>query len=173
MVIFRDFGFILYLAKIVETELNLSVGQMLRQSMGIAMPRYYNRYCNETDQAWIPTAKLDVPLNKYVYQPSVRGKILEGVALGNLFHAYMTAIGEEPSHNRHWHVPNPENLEEMPFEFLTLWDDLIKVRNDAAHSRSVNRDLYGKTEDFFGVFQKSFISRLYMIKKKLRPRKRI
>ena len=165
-------AFILYLGKIVETELNLSICQMLRQSMGIAMPRYYNRYCHETDQAWIPTAKQDVPLNRYIFQPSDRRKVLEGVALGNLLHAYKTAIGEETSYNSNWHVPNPENLEKMPCVFLSLWEELIKVRNDAAHSRSVDRDLYGKTEDFFGVFQKSFISRLYMIKQKLRPEKK-
>ena len=161
-------AFILYLVKIVETELNLSICQMLRQSMGIAMPRYYNRYCYETDRACIPTANQDVPLNRYIFQPSDRKKVLEGVALGNLLHAYKTAIGEETSRNFNWHVPNPENLEKMPYVFLSLWENLIKVRNDAAHSRSVDRDLYGKTEDFFGVFQKSFISRLYMIKENLR-----
>lgn len=161
-------AFILYLAKIVETELNLSICQMLRQSMGIAMPRYYNKYCRETDQAWIPTEKKDVPLNRYFYQPSGRGKVLEGVALGDLLHAYMTAIGEEPSHNRHWHVPYPMNLIEIPFEFLSLWEDLKDVRNDAAHSISVDRDMFEKTEDFFGDFQRSFISILYRIKNNLR-----
>lgn len=161
-------AFILYLVKIVETELNLSICQMLRQSMGIAMPRYYNRYCYETDRACIPTANQDVPLNRYIFQPSDRRKVLEGVALGNLLHAYKTAIGEETSRNSNWHVPNPENLEIMPFEFLSLWEDLIKVRNDAAHSRSVDRDLYGKTEYLYRVFQEAFISILYMIKKNLR-----
>ena len=136
--------------------------------MGIAMPRYYNRYCYETDRACIPTANQDVPLNRYIFQPSDRGKILEGVALGNLLHAYKTAIGEETSHDINWYVPYPENLEIMPFDFLSIWEELIKVRNDAAHSRSVDRALYGKTEDFFGVFQESFISILYMIKENLR-----
>lgn len=90
------------------------------------------------------------------------------MALGNLLHAYKTAIGEETSHDINWYVPYPENLEIMPFDFLSIWEELIKVRNDAAHSRSVDRDLYGKTEDFFGVFQESFISILYMIKENLR-----
>lgn len=161
-------AFILYLVKIVETELNLSICQMLRQSMGIAMPRYYNRYCYETDRACIPTANQDVYLNKYIFRPSDRRKVLEGVALGNLLHAYMTAIGEEISYIINWHVPYPENLERMPCEFLSLWEELIKVRNDAAHSRSVDRDLYGKTEYLFRVFQEAFISILYMIKKNLR-----
>jgi hypothetical protein len=161
-------AFILYLAKIVETELNLSICQMLRQSMGIAMPLYYNRYCHETDRVCIPTAKQDVPLNKYIYQYAGRRKVLEGVALGNLLHAYKTAIGEETSRNFNWHVPNPENLEIMPCVFLSLWENLIKVRNDAAHSKSVDRDLYKRAELFFIEFQESFISRLYMIKKNLR-----
>ena len=161
-------AFILYLAKIVENELNLSICQMLRQSMGIAMPRYYNRYCNETDPTWIPTENQDVALNKYVYLPSGTRRVLEGVALGNLLHAYKTAIGEEPSHHRHWHVPYPRKLAIMPDSFLPLWEKLAKVRNDAAHSRSVDEYMYRKTENFFEVFQRSFISILYEIKKNLR-----
>ena len=161
-------AFILYLGKIVETELNLSICQMLRQSMGIPMPRYFNRYCHEKDRVYIPTKMLDVPLNKPIFQ-TAGPKALEGVALGNLLHAYKTAIGKEPSSNSNWHVQNPGSLEKMPSDFLSLWEDLFKVRNNAAHSRSVDRDMFRKTETLFGVFQESFIIRLYMIKKKLRP----
>lgn len=161
-------AFILYLAKIVENELNLSICQMLRQSMGIAMPRYYNKYCRETDQAWIPTEKKDVPLNRYINLPSGTRKVLEGVALGDLLHAYMTAIGEEPSHNRHWHVPYPMNLIKIPFEFLSLWEDFKNVRNDAAHSRSVDRDMFDQTKYDFEEFLQSFILILYRIKNNLR-----
>lgn len=166
-------AFILYLGKIVETELNLSICQMLRQSMGITMPRYFNKYCPETDRVCIPTAKQDVPLNKYIFLPADNSIVLEGVALGNLLHAYKTAIGRETSYISNWHVPNPGSLEEMPSEFLSLWEHLFKVRNNAAHSRSVDRDLFRKTETLFRVFQKSFILRLSIIKKKMQPEKRI
>ncbi len=162
-------AFILYLGKIVETELNLSVCQMLRQSMGIAMPLFYNKYCHTTNKVYIPTANQDILLNKYIYKPTDGRKILEGVALGNLLHAYKTAIGIEISYNPNWQVPNPENLENMPSEFLSLWEDFSKVRNDAAHSRSVDIELYKTTEKFFEEFQDSYISRLYPIKKRLRP----
>ena len=161
-------AFILYLAKIVENELNLSICQMLRQSMGIAMPLYYNRYCFEKDQTWIPTEKKDVPLNKYVKLPSGTRRVLEGVALGDLLHAYKTVIGVVPPRNRNWHVLYPDNLEKMPDSFLPLWEKLNKRRNDAAHSRSVNRAMFDQMEGFFREFQDFFISILYRIKNNLR-----
>ncbi len=65
-------AFILYLGKIVETELNLSVCQMLRQSMGIDMPDFYNRYCYKTDKTIIPTENKDIPLNKYINVSSTK-----------------------------------------------------------------------------------------------------
>ena len=159
-------AFILYLGKIVETELNLSICQMLRQSMGITMPKFYNRYCNKTDIVNIPTRNQDVPLNKC----RGRKKYLEGVPLGNLLHAYKTAIGIETSRNRNWKIPNPKYLKEMPDAFLPLLEKIANLRNNAAHSQSVDVDSFKNTKNYFNEFQEKYISELSLIKNKLQSR---
>lgn len=166
-------AFILYLGKIVENELNLSVCQMLRQAMGIAMPDFYNRYCYRTDKVYIPTERQDVPLNKYIYKHEEDRKQLESVALGNLLHAYKTAIGMESSYIRYWRVQYPENLVEIPVELLPIWDKIAILRNDAAHSRSVSAELYNNIYEYFNRFQGLYMTSLYPIKEKLRLRRRI
>lgn len=162
-------AFILYLAKIIETELNLSICQMLRESMGITMPRYYNKYCNETDRVFIPTNKKYVPLNRY-FQSKGGIKKLKSVALGDLLYAYKTAMGIETPSDFNWHVLNPGCLVKMPIDFLSLWDNFTNVRNNAAHSRFVNERMYKKTESFYRVFQESYLLSLYQIKESLRYR---
>ena len=161
-------AFILYLGKIVETELNLSVCQMLRQSMGIDMPDFYNRYCYKADKTVIPTENKDVPLNKYIKSEDGK-KQLKGVPLGDLLHAYKTAVGEEYSSDRNWYIFKPDNLKEISEEFLPLWANIAKKRNDAAHSRSVNVDAFENTKELFKEFLKEYISELYQIKENLRP----
>ena len=160
-------AFILYLAKIVETELNLSICQMLRESMGVAMPRYYNKYCSERERVYIPTNKKDVPLNMYFKLKNGRKK-LKGVALGDLLYAYKTAMGLDPYFGFNWHVPNPEFLEKMSVDFLSLWNEFIDVRNGAAHARFVNTDSFRRTESLFREFQESYLLRLFQIKQTLR-----
>lgn len=163
-------AFILYLGKIVETELNLSVCQMLRQSMGIAMPDFYNRYCSQKDRVIIPTRnQRGVALNNYIRSEDGR-KHLEGVALGNLLYAYKAAVGIDADPYCHCNVSNPENLEPISNDFLPLWENIVKVRNDAAHSRSVNEDSYITTENYFKEFQERYIADLYSIKVRLKLR---
>ncbi len=159
-------AFILYLAKIVETELNHSVCQMLRQSMGIAMPEFYNRYCYNANISSIPTARLDVPLNKYkINEDGIR--TLEGVPLGNLLHAYMTAVGIEIRYDD-WGVPNPECLRPLQNDFLPLWEAFVTRRNDAAHSRTVDVNAFRITKNLFSEFLQCYLSDLYRIKVELR-----
>lgn len=162
-------AFILYLGKIVETELNLSVCQMLRQSMGIDMPRYYNRYYYTRDNIYIPTERQDVPLNKFIR--SEDGKVhLEGVPLGNLLHAYKTAVGEEIPRDVNWSVYYPEYLEQIPTAFLPLWENIAKARNNAAHSRSVNAVSLENAERYFKEFLEIYYFVFNELKELLRPR---
>lgn len=159
-------AFILYLGKILETELNLSVCQMLRHSMGIDMPIFYNKYCSNASITYIPTPKKNIPLNKYI--ESIDGyRKLEGVPLGDLLHAYKTAINLETPSDRNWHISNPRKLENLPDKFLEIWKEIARKRNDAAHSREVNEDSYEITKEFFNKFIESYIRELYQIKVKL------
>ena len=160
-------AFILYLGKIVERELNLSVCQMLRQAMGIKMPSFYNKYCNEAGWVNIPTKKMDVSLNTFIKTPE--GKRLKGVALGNLLHAYKTAVKLETSSDERWSVRYREYIEEIPKDFLDLWENIANLRNEASHCEASNNELYESTVQKFNDFLKEYVSDLYMIKEKLRP----
>ena len=162
-------AFILYLGKIVETELNLSICQMLRQSMGIAMPDFYNKYCYTKGKVYIPTSKQDIYLNKYIYNSENCNKTLEGVALGNLLHAYKTAAGLEISRHPNWHVLKPEKFKTINDDFLQIWEVISERRNDAAHARSVNADLYETALKLFNEFLDKYLMNFYVIKKNLRP----
>ena len=163
-------AFILYLGKIIETELNLSVCQMLRQSMGIEMPTFYNKYCERADRVIIPTQRQGVNLNEGFYDRRKHRKCLKGVTLGDLLYAYKTAVGKEESSYANWRCLNRERLRELSDEFLESWEEIVKERNKAAHTRLVNDGSYKKTEKNFKKFQEEFTSTLYDIKCDLKGR---
>ena len=161
-------AFILYLGKIVETELNLSVCQMLRQAMGIEMPEYYNKYHPSIGDIFIPTQNnfntqqiKNIHLNNFYRRCGQRK--LKGVALGDLLHAYKTAVGLECSPD--WYIP--ENIEEIPEDFLEIWYDLIPKRNNAAHSLEVDADSFEETEGLFNQFLIRFMPELSEMKNRL------
>ncbi len=134
--------------------------------MSIDMPKFYNKYCDEKGFVNIPTSKFDVPLNKYVYTADGR-KILEGVALGHLLHAYKTVAGIEDSKKTNWHIPKPVYFEPISIDFLPLWEKIAILRNDAAHSRSVDVDSFKSIKNHFITFQKKYLPEFYAIKKSL------
>ena len=159
-------AFILYLGKIVETELNLSVCQMLRQSMGIEMPDYYNKYCNKKGKVIIETKKQDVNLNNYDRVNGVN--YLRGVALGDLLYAYKTVV-EHSYRNDNMTYWDSHYFKKIPTDFLPLWENIAKKRNDAAHSRSVNQDSYDTTKKYFDEFIDKYFLEFNKIKEELRP----
>ena len=161
-------AFILYLGKIVETELNLSVCQMLRHAMGVDMPDFYNRYCSSKDKLSIPTTKQEIPLNKF-YKEEDGKKKLEGVPLGNLLHAYNISAGKEISPYI-WHVPCPQYLVELPDEMLSFWENFAKVRNDAAHSKAVSQDLLVRSKLYFQEFSEQHLETVHKLKCNLHPK---
>lgn len=159
-------AFIMYLGKIVETELNLSVCQMLRQAMCIPMPDFFNKYCNNRDITIIPTKKKDVPLNKYKKMGNGL-KRLEGVPLGDLLSAYKTAIGLS-SPSKHWIVLDSTKLVHLSQDLIPKWEGFAKVRNDAAHTQAVNQNLLENAKVFFNQFLHSYIQDLHALKSVLR-----
>lgn len=160
-------AFTLYLGKIVENELNLSICQMVRKAMGINMPEFYNRYCYRMDKVEIPTLKMDVPVNKYKKDNNGK-KYLESVPLGNLLYAYKTAVGiEAPYYD--WEVPFPDDLEDLPEEFLLVWEQIAHIRNNAAHTGNVDKTQFNQAKNLFKKFQ-DFYEDIYIIKQELRPR---
>ncbi|MBQ3961281.1 MAG: hypothetical protein II683_05775, partial [Muribaculaceae bacterium] len=71
----------------------------------------------------------------------------------------------EDSHDPDW--PRHENLELVSMGFLSLWGDIAKKRNHAAHSQAINIQSFISTENLFGKFQAKYIKELYPIKESL------
>lgn len=164
-----DFSaFILYLGKIVEKELNLSIGQMLRQAIGIEMPRYYNRYSPERGYFIIPTSRQEINFNQTVSGKANRRE-LKGVPLGNLLHAYKTAKGIEMPSDYRWSVSNHEALQELPDDFLSFWKSFAEIRNNAAHSGEATQNAFTIATEQFTNFVSDFFDIVYSLKSQLRP----
>lgn len=159
-------AFTLYFGKIVESELNLSVGQMLRHSMGIEMPKYYNRHCPSIGSISIPTLMQRIPINK---RTKGKDKSLETVPLGNLLHAYKTALGlEMPAYT--WQLKEPKYLIELPSEIIEFWENFAEVRNEAAHTGIVDDDAFEIAYSKFKLFLSSYLGCLFSIKSNLKPK---
>lgn len=161
-------AFVLYLGKIVENELNLSVCQMIRNAMGINMPTFYNRYCVEKGRVDIPTEKMNVPINKH--KRNGKRKELEGVPMGNLLHAYLTTIGKEHPSYYPWKVKYPDKIKnQLSDNFLDFWRDFADVRNSAAHTGDTTKDAFSSARDSFNSFLTKYIEDLYLLKSELHP----
>ena len=89
--------------------------------------------------------------------------------MGNLLHAYKTAAGLEISRHPNWHVLKPEKFKTINDDFLQIWEVISERRNDAAHARSVNADLYETALKLFNEFLDKYLMNFYVIKKNLRP----
>ena len=161
-------AFILYLGKIVEKELNLSIGQMLRHAVGIEMPKYYNRYSPERRSFIIPTYRQDINLNQTITGKANKRE-LKGIPLGNLLHAYKTAKGLEMPSDYRWAVTNEDALQEIPEEFLTLWNGFAEIRNNAAHSGEASQSAFSVATEKFTTFVSVFFDIVYNLKLQLRP----
>lgn len=161
-------AFVLYFGKIVENELNLSVGQMIRDAMGIDMPSNYNRYCAYKGRVDIPTEKMNVPINRHKRHGNKTE--LEGVPMGNLLHAYLTTIGKEHSSYYRWKVEHPERIKkQLPDSFLDFWREFADVRNTAAHTGDTTKEKYNSAKDSFTSFLAEYVESLYKLKCELRP----
>lgn len=161
-------AFVLYFGKIVDNELNLSVGQMIRDAMGIDMPSNYNRYCAYKGRVDIPTEKMNVPINRHKRHGNKTE--LEGVPMGNLLHAYLTTIGKEHSSYYRWKVEHPERIKkQLPDSFLDFWREFADVRNTAAHTGDTTKEKYNSAKDSFTSFLAEYVEGLYKLKCELRP----
>lgn len=161
---------VIYLAKIFENELNLSVCQMMRYAMGIDMPEYYNRYCKLMRDVKIPTVTHYVRINRYEYNG--RRQELAGVASGDLLCAYRTMLETINDYNFFddydgWRVEFPERFVTIPLKMESLWEDFVKIRNKAAHTVKVRRQDYQEAIYLFDDFMHQYMQIIDYLKNKL------
>ena len=153
-------GLTIYLGKIVENELHLSIGQMLRWSMDIDMPMYFNRYCSERHKVLVPAGNQVININK----SSSDGRN-KGIPMGTLISVYNTMINHPESINPQ---PNSSRLHRVDKELIAFIKDFSsKYRNKAGHLDPNSKNTYVGAKEKFNVFLTRFLGTLYNIRKQL------
>ncbi len=150
-------GFTIYLGKIVENELNLSLGQMLRWAMDIDMPTYYNKYCAAIGNIFVTAGNSKAYLNQRLTE---NGAQLKSIPIGTLLWAYRS-IPEN-------HVLRQDRitkLNEHLLAFLQNFSD--KYRNPAGHIDNNSETTYKGAQQAFDEFLDHYLYQLDEIKNAL------
>lgn len=150
-------GFTIYLGKIVENELNLSLGQMLRWAMDIDMPTYYNKYCAAIGNIFVTAGNSKAYLNQRLTE---NGAQLKSIPIGTLLWAYRS-IPEN-------HVLRQDRitkLNEHLLAFLQNFSD--KYRNPAGHIDNNSKTTYKGAQQAFDEFLDHYLYQLDEIKNAL------
>lgn len=154
-------GLTIYLGKIVENELHLSVGQMLRWAMGIDMPQYFNRYCGQRNRVTIQTGNQKVNINEPISYSRNESR-QKGIPMGTLLKAYeyMYYRPDEISP-----APMLGRLQELNSGLLSFLRDFCsKFRNRAGHLDDNSRQTYEGAKEAFDEFINDYLVQLYRIK---------
>ncbi len=150
-------GFTIYLGKIVENELNLSLGQMLRWAMDIDMPTYYNQYCAGRGNIFVTAGNSRAYLNQRLTE---NGTQLKSIPIGTLLWAYRS-IPEN-------HYVIQERIKELSNELLDFLKDFSdKYRNPAGHMDNDSERTYRGAQQAFEEFLDCYLYQLYEIKRAL------
>lgn len=150
-------GLTIYLGKIVENELNLSLGQMLRWAMNIDMPTYYNKYCAGRGNIFVAAGNSRAYLNQRLTE---NGTQLKSIPIGTLLWAYRS-IPEN-------HVLMQDRitkLNEHLLAFLQNFSD--KYRNPAGHMDNDSENTYKGAQQAFEEFLDHYLYQLDKIKSAL------
>lgn len=147
-------GLTIYLGKIVENELNLSLGQMLRWAMNIDMPTYYNQYCADRGNIFVTAGNSRAYLNQRLTE---NGTQLKSIPIGTLLWAYRS-IPEN-------HVLRQDRitkLNEHLLAFLQNFSD--NYRNPAGHIDNNSEITYEGAQQAFEEFLNHYLYQLDKIK---------
>ncbi|MGM9842787.1 MAG: hypothetical protein ACI30S_01035 [Muribaculaceae bacterium] len=75
--------FVIYFAKIIEQELNLSIGQLIRERLGVPMPDFYNIVYFAINNLYVYTNNRNVNFNQPLH-PNSNDRTLKYVTIGEL-----------------------------------------------------------------------------------------
>lgn len=161
-------GLTIYLGKIVENELHLSIEQMVRYAMGIEMPTYYNKYCSLCRKLEVQIGKQYVNLNRRQFQSdNARAAVkLQGIPMGTLLVTYETML-ERPE--AVYPEPDTDRLQELDSETMSFLKNFSSsYRNPAGHLDSNSKQTYKGASEAFNQFLDNYLVHLYDIKQSLR-----
>ena len=158
-------GLTIYLVKIVENELHLSVGQMLRWAMGIDMPAYYNKYCRRKHRVMVPSGRQKVDLNQSLSSSDYEAG-QKGIPMGTLL-----AVYENMYYCPENIYPQPDSskMQELDSELLRFLKNFSSsYRNPAGHLDSNSKKTYEGAKVAFKEFLDSYLIKLYNIKQTIK-----
>lgn len=159
-------GLTIYLGKIVENEMNLSVEQMMRHAMDIDMPEYYNRYCPKKGRVDVKAGTSTVNVNQYVFDPGNREDVrLKSVPMGTMLHAYKDML-ESPQ--QAVSLPINDRLVRLDDEMMDFFRDFSnRYRNPAGHRDDDSQTTFLGAKSAFSLFMDRYLRQLYDIRRRL------
>ena len=163
-------GLTIYLGNIIENELNLSVEQMLRHTMGIDMPEYFNKYSLEKGDVIIPAGNTQINVNQTKHKSETKDRTpLKNIPIGNLIYAYESMLANFETINP---SPIPERFLKLDKNFIPFFRNFSnRFRNKAAHPSEINLDTYQNAKKEFDKFLNYYLEVLSDIRKSLQTGK--
>lgn len=154
-------GLTLYLGKIVENELHLSLCQMLRWSMGIDMPTYYNKYCRRMRQVLVKSGNQTIDLNQTVSGSNCDSR-QKSIPMGTLLSTYEYMFYRP---DEIYPEPDFDKLQELDSKLLLFLRTFSSsYRNPASHLDSNSKNTYEGAKKAFEDFVSNYLIQLYQIK---------
>jgi len=157
-------AFTLYLAKIIENELNLSILQKIRSICNISMPQYYNLYCQSVGPVKIKTSQtrfIDVNERKSSRKDCNELKTLP---LGDLLFTYKAL----QNYDNRTVVKDWKQIPILSIEMVKFWNSFKDYRNNCAHLSEHTEDIFNNSFSIFkNEFMENYLPRLAEIKKQL------
>lgn len=114
-----------FFTQFMETEINLSLVQQMRQALGIDMPEWYNRFRPKFTARVRTGEKGKRPVEISLNSDKNRDGVLRSLTLGDAFYAYraMAAPGAYPGIRG-----------AMGEEFMRNWNTIFSLRNAGNHT---------------------------------------
>lgn len=149
-------GFVIYFAKIIEQELNLSIGQLIRKRLGIPMPYFYNIVYFAKNIYYVETDNKNVNFNQPL-KPNSNNRTLKYVPIGDLLWSL-----EIMNYNEDFYALNRYDLKTI--------HSFKRLRNKCCHPGTIDDvDLNTVTNQFLD-FCDYLLPKLNKIKRSLRSR---
>ena len=147
----------IFLSVFLEREINLSLVQMMRQGFGIEMPEYFCRFKRDCKAVVRGKKGFEVGLNKCKYPDK-----WVPLMFGEAYYAYKTLCDPNGEKEQPHFEPIGDN-------FLSLWNNLLDVRNSAGHAQYEPEDIvdYVKFQSQYSSFMamvNSYLKKLMDIK---------
>lgn len=147
---------------IFESELNASVLQQMRQSLGIEMPLYYNKYDPYKGKVCVQTEYVEVNLNMYRGERGGGYKRFVSPGLGNAYYAFDEMLCDYPD----FMAVISDYLNDSE-DFASQWRTIFEIRNRECHGDLIDVNNYREIDKAVSVVSKSYLQSMIQIKQDL------